>query len=120
MVVLLSGCIVGNGTICGFQTPMVECDKEAYERAIHPKPFVELWSKPGVSPETRLSNWVTCGGYGNGNFTLQSKKMLLGEDDNKAYRRLRVEMYRCLIDKGYRYERCGEAAFIGDAICGSK
>lgn len=46
--------------------------------------------------------------------------MLPGESVSKAYGRLSEEMYRCLIDKGYRYERCDESAFRGDATCGGK
>ncbi|RKQ57934.1 hypothetical protein C8E02_2239 [Vogesella indigofera] len=120
LLVSLSACTIGNGHICGPQTPIFYCDKEAYDKLLHPKPFVELWHKPAVSSNIRLNDWVSCGGYGDGNFTLQSKKMFPGEDDNKAYKRLRTEMYRCLIDKGYRYERCDEPAFRGDAICGGK
>ena len=33
----LIGCTIGNGHICGPQTPQAYCDREAYERLIHPK-----------------------------------------------------------------------------------
>lgn len=28
----VSGCLIGNGRICGLQTPMIYCDKEAFDR----------------------------------------------------------------------------------------
>nr|CUV13268.1 protein of unknown function [Ralstonia solanacearum] len=40
-ITLLSGCTIGNGHVCGPQTPALYCDREAYEKLMHPKPYIE-------------------------------------------------------------------------------
>ena len=117
LTVLLSGCVIGNGRICGFQTPALYCDKEAYEAALHPKPFVELWEKVSVTSEERMKDWLACGGYVNGNFSLQTEKILPGESDQSAYERLERSFYSCLIKKGYRYSGCNKEFYKDKPIC---
>jgi len=42
---LLAGCTIGNGHICGPQTPLAYCDRDAYERLVHPRGLGEYWEK---------------------------------------------------------------------------
>lgn len=62
VVLITSGCTIGNGHICGPQTPAAYCDREAYEELMHPKPYIDKWEKPGASPETRRQDSASCGG----------------------------------------------------------
>jgi hypothetical protein len=118
--ILLSACTIGNGRICGFQTPAADCDKEAEQALLHPKPFVELWSKPDMTPELRMEDWIACGGRNNGDFGANPKgKTLPGESEDAAWERLAVQFQRCLIRKGYRYAGCDKAFYKTKPICGA-
>ncbi|WP_374557903.1 hypothetical protein [Aquitalea pelogenes] len=118
LIVLLSGCVIGNGRICGFQTPALHCDKEAYEAALHPKPFVELWDKVGATSEDRVKDWISCGGRKNGGVGFDTVgKILPGESDQSAYERLERNFYSCLIKKGYKYSGCTKEFYKDKPIC---
>lgn len=58
---LLMACTIGNGRICGPQTPSAYCDKEAYQRLAHPKAYGEYWTKPDMTTESWRQDWVACG-----------------------------------------------------------
>ena len=45
---LMIACTIGNGQICGPQTPAAYCDKIAYERLKYPKPYGAHWIKDGM------------------------------------------------------------------------
>lgn len=62
---LLVACTIGNGRICGPQTPRAYCDKEAYERLVNPKPYGAHWIKEGMTRESRRLDLVDCGGGEN-------------------------------------------------------
>jgi hypothetical protein len=118
--ILLSACTIGNGRICGFQTPAADCDKEAEQALLHPKPFVELWSKPDMTPELRMEDWIACGGMKDGDFGVDTRsQMLPGEDYGTAKNRLEVIFQRCLISKGYRYAGCDKEFYKTKPICGA-
>ena len=57
----LYGCTVGNGHICGPQTPAAYCDKEAYESLMHPKPYGVRWVKEGMTRDGRREDAWACG-----------------------------------------------------------
>src|SRR5574343_205841 len=61
-VLVLHGCAIGNGHICGPQTPQAYCDKEAYEKLMHPKPYGAHWVKEGMTREGRKHDFKECGG----------------------------------------------------------
>jgi hypothetical protein len=61
VVIFLMGCTIGNGHICGPQTPVAYCDKEAYEKLMHPKPYGAHWIKEGMTREMRLQDLESCG-----------------------------------------------------------
>ena len=60
----LSGCEIlcqaGSGT-CGMSD-------EQMDRILRPKPYGELWTKPGMTKESWRQDWVDCGGLSNGQF----------------------------------------------------
>ena len=62
---LLTACTIGNGRICGPQTPAAHCDKEAYERLKYPKPYGAHWIKEGMTKESRREDIAECGAKGN-------------------------------------------------------
>ena len=41
--ILLTSCTIGNGHICGPQTPLIYCDSGANERAMNRKKYMEWW-----------------------------------------------------------------------------
>ena len=61
LVGILSGCTIGNGHICGPQTPQAYCDKDAYEKLMHPKPYGAHWIKEGMTREGRVEDIAACG-----------------------------------------------------------
>ena len=67
--VLLTGCVIGNGTICGPQTPRAYCDREAYERLTNPKGYGEFFTKTGMTKESWRADWVACGGISSGSYS---------------------------------------------------
>ena len=68
-----------------------------------PKPLVEDWVKPDVSVGQRLNDWKKCGGYKDGDFSIDPRKKIEGEDSEQTYRRQHADVQRCLIERGYRY-----------------
>jgi len=61
----LIGCTIGNGQICGPQTPAAYCDKVAYDRLKHPKPYGAHWIKENMTKESRRTDISACGEKGN-------------------------------------------------------
>lgn len=102
---LLTSCTIGNGRICGPQTPAAYCDREAYERLMHPKAYGEYWDKPdaaGGSASWR-SDWVDCGGRPNGTYgtdipEFSSNAVIFAADAKK-----RKELTACMTDRGYHF-----------------
>jgi hypothetical protein len=84
---LLTACTIGNGRICGPQTPAAHCDKEAYERLKYPKPYGAHWIKEGMTAAKQPDD----------------------PNDIKAMARLTKEWAECMRDRGYVYlEYCDE------------
>ncbi len=105
---LLSSCTIGNGRICGPQTPVAYCDKEALEELLHPKPFIEYWIKPATTPIERSRDSIDCGsiGYdtaGDPVFTRErvESTQVLGEESFLAEKHVMADWQRCMIQKGY-------------------
>ena len=105
---LIGGCTFGNGQICGPQTPIAYCDKEAYEKLAHPKPYGTRWIKDGASDEQRLVDIAECGGVGTHvGFThekIRAEKKTNDPDDFPAIFRLRATWEQCVALKGYHFE----------------
>jgi hypothetical protein len=105
---LIGGCAFGNGQICGPQTPIAYCDKEAYEKLAHPKPYGARWIKENGTDEQRLLDIKECGG-GIGlhvGFTDSQEEAERREGETSLFP-ARARLYRawvqCMKDRGYRY-----------------
>ncbi|NOT16341.1 MAG: hypothetical protein HOP21_12395 [Methylotenera sp.] len=117
--VLLTSCVIGNGRICGPQTPVAYCDKEALDRLLHPKSPVDYWDKEGMANEVRLQDWIECGGRFDGNYT-PSKRLPEEKDDFAASRRALYSIQRCMLKKGYHYiGKCDNEIRKATPACGA-
>lgn len=105
---LLTACTIGNGRICGPQTPAAHCDKQAYERLKYPKPYGAHWIKNGMTKESRLDDTLACGS-GRTEYVLFSDEKIQAakqpEDlhDSKVEERMSKQWVSCMRDKGYVY-----------------
>lgn len=109
VMILLSGC--NTQVITG----------EAAERLRHPYPYGARWVKEGMTRESRLADWVTCGGgvnLSNGfrtNVHGELMRQYLDEMDNHS-----KKLTSCIQDKGYSfkyYSRPGLADECTAQIC---
>jgi hypothetical protein len=105
--VALTACTFGNGHICGPQTPAANCDREAYQKLMYPKPYLQYWDKPAMTPEGRRQDSFECGGsrsdsrpFSRGN---EEELMQPGETIWKTRERLGIEWADCMKSKSYRY-----------------
>lgn len=111
---LLTACTIGNGRICGPQTPAAHCDKVAYERLKYPKPYGAHFIKEGMTKESRREDIEVCGAKGNEsvNFLpheIQAAKLPEDPNDFNAKERLNKQWVNCMRSKGYVYlEYCDE------------
>jgi len=99
----LIGCTIGNGHICGPQTPQAYCDREAYERLMHPKGLGEYWEKPGMTVDSWRADWIACGGNPNGSYSTdtpqRSSQELIREDFSKKSKQIWI----CMTSKNYHF-----------------
>ncbi|ASR44501.1 hypothetical protein BEN78_15160 [Xanthomonas citri pv. mangiferaeindicae] len=64
----MSGCVIGNGRICGPQTLRIYCDKEAFD-SLHNRPsLTERWQHPAPQQIERPQDWIACGGSADGGY----------------------------------------------------
>lgn len=103
-LILIAGCTVGNGHICGPQTPLAYCDREAYERLAHPKGLGEYWEKPGMTKDSWRIDWVNCGGRKNGDFGPDELTESGDEAFHKAYKNKQSHLWSCMTEKGYQFK----------------
>ena len=88
MGTVLTACTVGNGMICGPQTPAAYCDRDAYQKLANPKSYGQYWTKPTMTTESWRQDWVECGGQANGQYfsdesTVPTVAAALTADKNK-------------------------------------
>lgn len=116
---VLLGCAVGNGRICGPQTPRANCNKEALDALLHPPKAITFWNQAGVSEEQKMRDWLACpGGRADGGFGVDTKRIQrVGESWEPARKRGEDAFYRCLIRKGYRYRACEVGKMLDEVIC---
>ena len=99
----LMACTIGNGHICGPQTPQAYCDREAYERLMHPKGIGEYWEKPDKTVEGWRSDWVTCGGRPNGDYSTDTPPRSTHEVIREASDKKLKELWTCMTTKNYYF-----------------
>ena len=67
----------------------------------NPKPDSAYWIKEGVTKESRLSDWIQCGGAANGNYGYEIQR---GQSHKEYFERLNDHTNRvamCMKSKGY-------------------
>lgn len=83
------------------------------------KPYMEHWTKPGMTAQSRLADWLACGGDRDGGFSYDIKtNSLPTETQAETQKRVKGNFQRCLIKHGYRYAGCDQGLFQGEPICG--
>lgn len=102
------GCSIGNGRICGPQTPSAYCDEVAYQKLFHPKPYLHLWEKEGViQAQGRRDDSANCGGQPSDSNPMrvynEESLQLQGETHWETRQRLAYQWQRCMLNKGYRF-----------------
>lgn len=73
------------------------------------KPYGAHWVKEGMTRESRISDWVSCGGDPSGSFSPSIKALTDGEkigiSREQTRKRLEVEVDSCMINLGYQFVR---------------
>lgn len=115
--ITLTGCVIGNGRICGPQTALAYCDAEAEQRLLHPTPLRDEWEKSDASSAARQLDWVACGGHEDGGYRVGF------ETEGSAFSAARKVYYgiqRCMLQHGYTYiGRCDNAISMAQPKCGA-
>jgi len=106
----LSACTIGNWHICGPQTPAYYCDKEAYEKLMHPKGYGEYWEKPNMTKESWRQDWVGCGGQPDGTYGVDVPENSTTEVIQDAARKRNKVLSTCMQSIGYEYHYTGIGA----------
>lgn len=100
---LFAACTIGNGRICGPQTPAVYCDREAYERLMHPKGYGEYWVKDGMTVENWRQDWVACGGMADGGYGTDAPSGSSSAVLSASASQKREKLGGCTSSKGYHF-----------------
>ena len=107
MGTVLTACTVGNGMICGPQTPAAYCDRDAYQKLANPKSYGQYWTKPTMTIESWRQDWVTCGGRVNGDYGSSlpqgtSDVVVLADEKSK-----KIRLDNCMQSNGYQFSYTG-------------
>ena len=86
---------------CGTQIGISGQAREDYLKSI--KPYIAYWQKEGMTEESRLKDWMACGGSRNGSFGINMQDRLPGESQGASQNRQQTDFQRCVLRAGYRY-----------------
>lgn len=67
------------------------------------KPYMKYWQKESMTNESRLQDWLACGGNESGTFSWKTKDQLPGESNEESHTRQAFSFQNCMIEKGYSY-----------------
>lgn len=105
IILQLSGCVIGNGRICGPQTPLALCDKEAEKALYHPTPLRDYWSNTEIQTGDLNQAWLDCGGDERGGYINAQRR---ADESNASFIERNDEAFdslqRCMMKKNYRYD----------------
>lgn len=105
IILQISGCVIGNGRICGPQTPFVLCDKEAEKALYHPTPLRDYWSNTEIQTGDLKKAWLECGGDERGSYIdVQRAPNESNSDFSARGREVFYSLQRCMMMKNYRYD----------------
>jgi hypothetical protein len=104
---LIAGCTIGNGHICGPQTPTAYCNKDAYDKLMHPKPYGAHWIKEGMTRESRAADWLQCGGEERLSDGYERQSGITTKEYFEGLELHRKQIRGCMGGKGYFWiEQC--------------
>lgn len=114
---LLTGCYIGPGGICGPQTPTIYCaSKEERDRIFNPPPYAAHWIKEGMTKESRRVDSWACGAAPtvfaadhvvHSREAMEAARLPHERDIFESIHRLRDHWQACMAAKGYtRLETC--------------
>ena len=92
---LLSGCFSCLSSWC--------LGEEAYERLMHPKGIGEYWEKRDKTVEGWRSDWVSCGGRPNGDYSPDKPEDSSDEAFQKAFKKKQSYLWACMTSKNYHF-----------------
>ena len=98
----LTGCLIGNGRICGPQTPTAYCHKNAYDALMNPVQLRDKWTKAGADVELRSVDWQACGGLPGGGIS-PDRRGATGLEAAELSKEKLYAAQRCMMSKGYHY-----------------
>lgn len=67
------------------------------------KPYIAYWEKVGMTEESRLEDWMACGGFRNGSFGINMQDRLPSESQAESQNRQQTDFQRCILRAGYNY-----------------
>jgi hypothetical protein len=94
IAVLLTGCINIEPALSGKAY-------DDYQKSI--KPYLHYWEKPGMTEESRRTDWVACGGMVNGSYSSDAPSGAKTEAILESAAIKRETIGGCMKAKGYRY-----------------
>jgi hypothetical protein len=116
--IFVMSCLILLMTGCGIEPALSGKAFDDYQKSI--QPYIAYWKKAGMTDESRLEDWLVCGGNGNGTFSWKVMEQFPGEGDEQSSRRQRDEFQRCMISSGYRYTGdCSSKYMQSRPLCGS-
>ncbi len=92
IVLLQTGCGIGGHWMTG--------DPSA---GVNVKPYIAYWEKEGMTEESRLEDWIACGGFRNGGFGINMQDRLPSESQAESQNRQQTDFQRCILSAGYHY-----------------
>lgn len=104
----VSGCYMStNGYLCALNEPEIYCDKKIRAVLLTPVKLIDDWAFSGRSEQTRLEDWVQCGGMWNGEYggirELPNGEKRTTQQVRAESRTLFYAIQRCMLKKGYEY-----------------
>lgn len=97
--ILLSGCEL----LCQAGTATCGLSREQAEKLLNPKAFGEYWIKPGVTRESWERDWISCGGFKDGQYAGNAPAGSTTEAILASRREERKKLSQCMESKGYEY-----------------
>lgn len=98
--------------------PGLTTGRDEYLQSI--KPYISYWQKNGMTEQSRLEDWMACGGNENGTFSWKVKQQLPDETNEDARMRQEHAFERCMIRTDYQYVGdCSSEYMKSQPLCGA-
>lgn len=81
--------------------PGLTTGRDEYLKSI--EPYISYWEKEGMTVESRLEDWMACGGFRNGSFGINMQDRLPRESQAESQNRQQTNFQRCILRAGYHY-----------------